>query len=105
MAMFICEDHGEVVASFVSKDVAAAVNARTRLDLAVITLNDGFGASAHHVDQHFVLELVKEGLLSPDTLSGVSEESSWEISCRLKPVCSDCLNEWLLWQKTGQGNG
>lgn len=96
MAMFICENHGECVASFVSKSVADAVNAKTDLDLSVITLNDGFGVSTHQVDRYFVSELVNDGLLSPDTLTGVSEESSWEISCRLKPICSSCLNEWLL---------
>src|SRR6478736_635556 len=99
MAMFLCDKHGEVVASFVSPHVASAVNAGTDLDVLTITINEGFGTSRNKVDQAFVAEIVSEGLLSADSLTGISEESSWEISCRLAPVCAQCLAEWVSLQQ------
>ena len=95
MAMFLCGSHGEIVASFVSPSVAVAVNAGADLDVLSITIDDGLGTSVNEVDQAFVAEIVREGLLSADSLTGSSEESSWEISCRLEPVCGKCLAEWL----------
>lgn len=109
MALILCPKHGESDVASVSELVAKAVlEGASRPNVVLISLNWGgeMEESVHEVDGSTAESLRSAGLLSKDSSTVESFDDSFEVVCRLKVVCAQCLAEaQARWDKEAIGSG
>lgn len=85
--------------AFVSERVASAVvrqDPARDMHTGEITLESAIATvSVHVIDEAMLAELCQIGWVTEDTHHGVSEEAAFDVFCKLKPVCSACLRDWV----------
>ncbi|WP_308364154.1 hypothetical protein [Microbulbifer sp. TB1203] len=94
MAYMKCKIHGENIASLVSEGVLDFVLGNSKdLELNKIHYKDEPGKDYYfYVDEDF-LNSLQESFGSNILETIKSEETAFEISLELKPVCPACLND------------
>lgn len=96
MAIILCPIHGESDVASVSDLVAKAVlegAPRPKMVHVVLKWGGEMEESVHEVDASAAESLRSAGLLSDDSLTVESFDTSFEVVCRLKVVCAQCLAE------------
>ncbi|WP_291811832.1 hypothetical protein [Limnobacter sp.] len=92
MTQFLCKKHGMQSAIFTSPNIQQKILKGEFVEhsglktLTLKLLSDVPGV--YKVDEDFLEE-------NQDFLSNITEESEFEIECRLVPVCASCYHEFL----------
>ena len=104
MAMTQCSRHGEASVGFVSPELLSLFLGGKRAPARILNLRlevEPGLHSNHPIDAEFAKKVASTYGLQGALLLVPVGEPSFEVFCDLRPICSECLVEWLPVQDEG----